>query len=212
MNKQSVDYTLYLCTDRDLMRAESVEQSVEQAILGGATLVQLREKTLSSRAFYEAALAVKRVTDAHNVPLLINDRLDIAQAVDAAGVHLGQSDLPCATARRILGEDKIIGISAHTVQLAVRAQQEGADYLGVGAMVATGTKTDAEVTTREELQAILAAVKLPVVVIGGIGLHNIGSFAPLGVSGAAVISAIVAQDDIAGAARLLKARFLGEQA
>lgn len=123
MDKSKIDYTLYLCTDRGLMSCETIEQSVEEGVKGGCTVIQLREKDCTSREFYELAVRVKKITDKYNVPLIINDRLDIAQAVDCAGVHLGQSDMPCAVARKILGEDKIIGISAATLEEAKKHRQ-----------------------------------------------------------------------------------------
>lgn len=129
-----VDYTLYLCTDSGLMSCDTVEESVERAVLGGVSVVQLREKEVSSRELFELAKRVKRVTDKYDVPLIINDRLDICLAVDAAGVHLGQTDLPCSEARRILGAEKIIGVSAATPEEAAKAESDGADYLGVGAV------------------------------------------------------------------------------
>ena len=149
--KAKIDYSIYLVTDRDLMSTETLEEAVEQAIIGGCTLVQLREKDCSSLDFYNMAIKVKEITDKYNVPLLINDRLDIALAVDAAGVHVGQSDLPLTVVRKIIGEDKIIGVSTGCLEQAIKAQKDGADYLGVGAMYATGTKKDAKVTSMEEL-------------------------------------------------------------
>ena len=154
MKKENLDYTLYLCTDRELMSTDTLEEAVEEAILGGVTMVQLREKNCSSKEFYETALRIKKITDTYGLPLLINDRVDIALAVDADGVHVGQSDLPVSVARKILGKDKIIGVSARNVAQAQEAEQNGADYLGVGAMYATGTKKDAKVTSREELLKI----------------------------------------------------------
>ena len=147
MKKQEIDYTLYLCTDRDLMSTDTIEEAVEQAVKGGCTVVQLREKDCSSLEFYETALRVKKITDQYKIPLIINDRVDIALAVNADGVHVGQDDLPAASVRRILGGDKVIGVSAGSVREAVKAREDGADYLGVGAMHATSTKTDADVTT-----------------------------------------------------------------
>ena len=147
--KVKIDYSIYLVTDRDLMSTETLEEAVEQAIIGGCTLVQLREKDCSSLDFYNTAVKVKEITDKYNVQLLINDRLDIALAVDAAGVHVGQSDLPVSVVRKIIGEDKIIGISAGTLEEALKGQRDGADYLGVGAMYATGTKKDANPTSIE---------------------------------------------------------------
>lgn len=204
MNKKNVDYTLYICTDSGLMSADTVEESVEAAVKGGASVVQLREKNASSRELYELALRVKAVTDRGGVPLIIDDRLDIALAVDAAGVHLGQNDIPCAAARRILGEDKIIGITAPTPELAAKAQADGADYLGVGAMFPTETKSDAKANTKENLAAVRAAVDIPIVIIGGIKRTNVLQFAGMGVNGAAVISDIIADKDIKGAAREMR--------
>ena len=199
------DYTLYLCTDSALMSTRTVEESVEQAIRGGVTVVQLREKNASSRELYELANRVKRVTDAYNVPLIINDRVDICMAVDAAGVHLGQKDLPCREARRLLGNNKLIGVSAALPEEAVRAQQDGADYLGVGAVFGTATKADTRPVTRETIAAIRRAVTLPFVVIGGVNAENIRELYGLGINGAAVVSAIVAKSDITAAAREMRA-------
>ncbi len=204
MNKADVDYTLYLCTDRRLMTCDTIERSVELAIAGGATVVQLREKDCSSREFYELALRVKAVTSKANVPLIINDRLDICQAAGADGVHLGQSDLPCSIARKILGDSMIIGVSAANPEEALKAQKDGADYLGVGAVFATSTKTDTRVVTPETIREIRAAVTIPFVVIGGVNVNNISSLYGLGINGAAVVSAIVAKDDIESAAREMR--------
>lgn len=209
--RSKVDYSLYLCTDRRLMTAATVEESVEQGIRGGCTLIQLREKEVSSREFYRTARAVKAVTDRYRVPLIINDRADIALAVGAAGVHVGQSDLPCGVLRGILGEEKIIGVSASSLEEAVRAEQDGADYLGVGAMFATGTKTDAKLVSMEELRAIRRAVRIPVVVIGGINRNTAPAFRGTGVDGLAVVSAVIAQPDIAEAARGLLRVFREER-
>ena len=142
MDKRDIDYTLYLCTDRDLMSTPTLEQAVSEAILGGCTIIQLREKYCTSREFYELALSIRHITKYYNVPLIINDRLDIAAAVDADGVHLGQKDLPADVARIMLGDDKIIGVSANNIKTAVKAELDGADYIGVGAVFGTRTKTD----------------------------------------------------------------------
>lgn len=199
--KNNIDYTLYLCTDRDLMSTDTIEESVEQAVKGGCTVVQLREKHCSSKEFYELAVRVKEITDGYHVPLIINDRVDIALAVDAAGVHIGQSDLPASVVRNIIGKDKIIGVSAAKLEEAVKAVEDGADYLGVGAMFATNTKTDARPVTMEELKAIRAAVNVPIVVIGGINMNTLEQFKGMGIDGLAVVSAIIAEKDIEGAAR-----------
>jgi thiamine-phosphate pyrophosphorylase len=206
--KPKIDYTLYLVTDRELMSSANVEKSVEQAILGGCTLVQLREKDCSSKEFYETAIKVREVTARLGVPLIINDRVDIALAVDADGVHVGQADLSADVVRRIIGPDKVVGVSAGNLIEALTAVEAGADYLGVGAMYATGTKTDADITSMDELRRIRAAIQLPVVVIGGINKETLPHFQGIGIDGLAVVSAIVAQTDVSEAARELKVIFL----
>lgn len=203
-DKKNVDYRLYICTDSGLMSHRTVEESVEAVLRGGATVIQLREKNASSRELFELAVRVKKVTDSFGVPLIIDDRVDIALAADAAGVHLGQSDLPCAAARRLLGENKIIGVTAPTPELAAQAAADGADYLGVGAMFATSTKTDAKPNTRENLAAVRAAVDIPIVIIGGVKRSNVLTFAGMGINGAAVISDIIADADPEAAAREMK--------
>jgi len=205
--KAKIDYSIYLVTDRDLMSTETLEEAVEQAIIGGCTLVQLREKDCSSLDFYNNAVKVKGITDKYNVPLLINDRLDIALAIDAAGVHVGQSDLPATVVRKIIGEDKIIGVSTGSLEQALKAQKDGADYIGVGAMYATGTKKDANSTSMEELKKIRENVSLPIVVIGGINKERIKDFEGMGIDGLAIVSAIIAQKDIAEATMELKSIF-----
>ena len=205
------DYTLYLVTDRQLMSCDSLTEAVEQAILGGCTMIQLREKELSSLEFYNQAVAVKQVTERYHIPLIINDRIDIAMAVQATGVHIGQHDLPAAAVRKVIGENMLLGVSASSIAEAIQAQQDGADYLGVGAMFPTGTKTDAESVSMEELQKIRTAVSLPIVVIGGINKGNAGRFKPMGIDGLAVVSAIIAQSDIKAAAAELKDLFCGKE-
>lgn len=204
MDKSKIDYTLYLVTDRRLTSCETIERSVELAIAGGASVVQLREKDCTSREFYELALRVKRITEPAGVPLIINDRVDICLAADADGVHLGQKDLPCGEARKILGKDKIIGVSAALPEEARQAQADGADYLGVGAVFPTSTKTDTRPVTPEIIRAIRAAVTIPFVVIGGVNSDNIKELYGLGINGAAVVSAIAAQSDITAAARIMR--------
>ena len=189
------DYTLYLVTDRQLMSCDSLTEAVEQAILGGCTMIQLREKELSSLEFYNQAVAVKQVTDKYHIPLIINDRIDIAMAVQATGVHIGQHDLPAAAVRKVIGENMLLGVSASSI----------------GAMFPTGTKTDADSVSMEELQKIRAAVSLPIVVIGGINKGNAGRFKPMGIDGLAVVSAIIAQSDIKAAAAELKDLFCGKE-
>ena len=201
--KHGIDYSLYLCTDRRLMTSPTIEASAESALRGGTTVIQLREKDCSSREFYELGLRVKKITDAYHAPLIINDRVDIALAVGAAGVHVGQGDLPCKVVREIVGPDMIVGVSAATLDEAVQAEEDGADYLGVGAMYATATKTDTRPVSMDELLKIRAAVKIPIVVIGGINKQTLGNFKGTGVDGLAVVSAIVAQPNPEAAAREL---------
>ena len=204
--KPDVDYSLYLVTDQSLLCERTLEDAVEQAICGGCTLVQLREKTLSSREFYETAQRVRTITKTHGVPLIVNDRVDIAVAAEADGVHVGQSDLPARLVRKLIG-DRILGVSVSTVGEALRAVEDGADYLGVGAMYPTGTKTDAAIVSMEELCNIRGAVSLPIVVIGGINARTVPDFAGTGIDGLAVISALLAQPDIKSAAEELIQRF-----
>lgn len=205
INKNNVDYTLYFCTDRGLMSCDTIEESVERAVAGGAGVVQLREKDCTSREFYELAKRVLKITRANNVPLIINDRVDICLAAGADGVHLGQKDLPCREARRILGENAIIGVSAALPEEAAQAQADGADYLGVGAVFTTSTKSDTRPVTPEIIRQIRAAVTIPFVVIGGVNKENILTLKGLGINGAAVVSAVAAQKDITAAAREMRA-------
>ncbi len=204
-DKKKIDYTLYLVTDREIMSCATVEESVERAIAGGASIVQLREKSCGSREFYELARRVKKITSARGVPLIINDRLDICLAADADGVHLGQKDIPCSVARKILGADKLIGVSAALPEEAIQAELDGADYLGVGAVFTTSTKSDTRPVTPDIIRQIRASVSIPFVAIGGINSGNISRLYGLGINGAAVVSAVVAQNDIEAAAREMRA-------
>jgi thiamine-phosphate pyrophosphorylase len=197
---------LYLCTDRKLLLGRPLPEAVEAAIEGGVTMVQLREKGASGREFFDIARELLALTRSKGVPLIINDRLDIALAAGADGVHLGQSDLPCLEARRIAGKDFIIGISAHTPEEALSAQADGADYIGAGAVFPTGSKADAgAVIGIEGIRAVAGAVKIPVAGIGGINPGNAASVIAAGAAGLAVISAILSQSDIRAAALALKA-------
>jgi len=205
--KNKIDYTLYLCTDRKLMSTDTIEESVELAIKGGCTVIQLREKSCSSLEFYQLALRVKKITDHYIVPLIINDRIDIATSVNAAGVHVGQSDLPAAVVRKIIGHDKILGVSVSNLAEASKAQNDGADYLGVGAMYSTDTKTDAQIVTIDELKKIRKSVDIPIVVISGINKDTVCNFKNCGIDGLAVVSAVVSQKDITAAARELVTLF-----
>lgn len=205
------DYTLYLVTDRQLMSTTTLSEAVEQAILGGCTMVQLREKSISSLDFYYSAKEVKRITDKYNVPLIINDRIDIALSVGATGVHIGQSDIPASVARKIIGQDMLLGVSAVCVSEAIQAQNDGADYLGIGAMFLTGTKSDATAVSMNELKNIRKAVSIPIVAIGGINEVNASQLVGVGVNGLAVVSAIISQPNIKQAAAELKHIFCGEE-
>lgn len=205
-----VDYTLYLVTDRKLMSTQTLTEAVNQAILGGCTMVQLREKGSSSLAFIQQAQEVKRITDQYQVPLIINDRLDIALAVGAFGIHIGQNDLPVSVVRQIIGKDMLLGVSVFSVEEAGQAMEDGADYLGVGAMFPTGTKTDAGMVSMEELIRIRHITNLPIVVIGGINRENAGAFRPMGIDGLAVDSSIIGQPHIRKAAEEIKKAFYGE--
>jgi thiamine-phosphate pyrophosphorylase len=192
------------------MSTPTLAQAVEQALLGGCTMVQLREKELSSLEFYRQAVEIKQITDRYHVPLIINDRIDIAMAVKAEGVHIGQSDIPAAVARKLLGEDMLLGVSVACAAEALQAEKDGADYLGVGAMFPTGTKTDAAHVSMEELQKIRNTVHLPIVVIGGITKSNASMFHSAGIDGMAIVSAIIAQPDIRKAAAEMKDLFCKE--
>ena len=202
--KPRIDLSLYLVTDRDLMTTPTLEEAVEEAIYGGVTLVQLREKKASSRDFYELAVRIKAVTDRHDIPLIINDRADIALGAHAAGVHVGQADIPARVAREIMGDDKIVGVSISNTEEAIKAQEDGADYLGVGPMFSTDTKKDAEPVSFEEFLRIRESVHIPIVVIGGINENTIPTFKGADIQGIAVVSAIMAAKDVSGKARRLR--------
>lgn len=191
---------LYAITDRAWLKGKTVAEAVEEAILGGATCIQLREKNLSDEEFLKIAIDVKAVTDKYNIPLIINDNVDIAVKVGADGAHIGQDDEEIKSAREKLGADKIIGLSAATVEEAVQAEQSGADYIGVGAVFNTLTKLDANTVSFETLKEICNTVKIPVVAIGGISKNNALELAGTGIKGISVVSAIFAQNDIKTAA------------
>ena len=194
--KAQPDYSIYLVTDEGCLQGRALLDCVREALDGGVTLVQYRAKTASSAEMYAEALQLKALCDSFKVPLIINDRLDIAMAVGAAGVHLGQDDLPCAAARKILGEDYIIGVSAHNPAEAKAALQSGADYLGCGAVFGTATKADVKKLGTEGLEAICKAKGLPVVGIGGVTADNYREVRAAGADGAAIVSGILAQPDI----------------
>ena len=203
------DYSLYLVTDRMRMSTKTLSEAVEKAVAGGCTLVQLREKEISSLDFYVLALEIKKITDSYGIPLIINDRIDIAMAAGTAGVHIGQKDIPADIARKVIGKDMMLGVSVSSVGEAIDAVKAGADYLGVGAMFPTGTKPDAGFVSMEELGRIRRAVDIPIVVIGGISKENAMLFRPMGIDGLAVVSAVIAQPDIKKSAADLKSLFFG---
>lgn len=201
--KAQPDYSIYLVTDDGCLQGRALLDCVREALEGGVTLVQYRAKTASSAEMYAEALQLKALCDSFNVPLIINDRLDIAMAVGAAGVHLGQDDLPCAAARKILGEDYIIGVSAHNPAEAKVALQSGADYLGCGAVFGTATKADVKKLGTEGLTAICREKGLPVVGIGGVTADNYREVRAAGADGAAIVSGILAQPDISAMVRAI---------
>lgn len=201
--KAQPDYSIYLVTDDACLQGRALIDCVREALEGGVTLVQYRAKTASSAEMYAEALQMKALCDSFNVPLIINDRLDIAMAVGAAGVHLGQDDLPCAAARRILGEDYLIGVSAHNPAEAKAALQSGADYLGCGAVFGTATKADVKKLGTEGLMAICREKGLPVVGIGGVTADNYREVRAAGADGAAIVSGILAQPDIRATVRAI---------
>lgn len=208
--KPVIDYSIYLVTDENCLKGRPLLACVEEALAGGVTLVQYRGKNTASSVMYKEAVQLKALCDKYKVPLIINDRLDIAQAVGAAGVHLGQEDLPCAVARQILGADYVIGVSAHNPAEAVQAVAAGADYLGCGAVFGTATKQDVAKLGLANLRAIREAVTLPMVGIGGINIANYAEVLATGAEGAAIVSGILAQDDIIATVQRLK--FIAKQA
>lgn len=204
MNGKKEDLLLYAVTDRSWLHEETLYQQVEKALKGGVTFVQLREKQLDRESFRQEALLIQDLCKAYHVPFVINDDVDLAKQVDADGVHVGQSDMEALDARKKLGPDKIIGVSTQTVEQALLAEKHGADYLGVGAVFATGSKADALEVDHETLQAICEAVHIPVIAIGGITPDNVMELKGRGICGIAVISAIFAKTDIYQAAKDLK--------
>ncbi len=198
------DLLLYGVTDRKWLGSRTLAEVVKESLDGGATMIQLREKDLGNEEFLVEAKELQELCREYGVPFIVNDNVDIALSMDADGIHVGQSDMEAGAVREKLGPDKILGVSAQTVEQAVLAEKRGADYLGVGAVFPTGSKDDAVEVSRETLKAICQAVSIPVVAIGGITKDNISELAGSGICGVAVISALYAQPDISGAAKELK--------
>ena len=199
------DLLLYAVTDRSWLNGDTLYHQVEQAIQGGATFVQLREKELDEGDFLEEAREIQKLCQKYQIPFVINDNVQIAVQIGADGVHVGQSDMKAGDVREKLGLDKIIGVSAQTVEQALLAQKMGADYLGVGAVFHTGSKADADNVSHDTLREICEAVEIPVIAIGGIGAGNVMQLSGSGICGIAVISALLAQPDIKAEAKELKA-------
>lgn len=206
MNCEKKDLILYAVTDRHWLNGETLYSQVEKVLKGGATFIQLREKNLDEEHFMEEAKEIQKLCRKYHVPFIINDNVELTAAIDADGVHVGQRDMEAGDVRAKLGPDKIIGVSAQTVQQAVEAEKRGADYLGVGAVFPTGTKEDAVEVGKEVLKEICEVVSIPVVAIGGVGAHNVEELSGSGISGIAVISALFAQPDIEQATRDLRSR------
>lgn len=198
------DLLLYAVTDRSWLGDKTLYEQVEKALKGGATFVQLREKELDDASFLAEAIEIQELCRHYKVSFVINDNVEIARKINADGVHVGQSDMEAGNVRELLGKDKILGVSAQTVEQAVLAEKQGADYLGVGAVFHTGSKADADDVSHETLKAICEAVNIPVVAIGGIGKHNIMELKGSGICGIAVISAIFAAKNIEEATAELK--------
>ena len=206
MNCTKEELLLYAVTDRSWLHGRTLKEQVKEALDGGVTFLQLREKHIDSGLFLQEAQELKDLCKQYQVPFVINDDVELALKVDADGVHVGQSDMKAGDVRKKLGKDKIIGVSAQTVEQAVMAEKHGADYLGVGAVFPTSSKDDAQEVDYETLKAICQAVQIPVIAIGGINAQNADRLKGSGICGVAVISAIFAQEDIKEAAKELKNR------
>lgn len=198
------DLILYAVTDRAWLKNMTLYEQVEEALKGGATFVQLREKELDDETFLKEAFEIKELCKKYNVPFVINDNVDVAVEVNADGVHIGQKDMDAGYVRSVIGENKILGVSAQTVEQAILAEKMGADYLGVGAVFSTRSKEDADDVNFETLKAICENVTIPVVAIGGIGADNVSELKGSGICGVAVISAIFAANNIQKATAELK--------
>lgn len=187
---------LYLVTDNDILGERDFYKCIEDAIKGGVTMVQLREKDASGKEFLEKAFKLRKITRKYNIPFIINDRVDIAIICDADGVHVGQSDIDAKFVRSLIGENKILGVSARNLNEAKKAKEDGADYIGVGAMYSTSTKLDAKSVSYETVEEIKKILDIPIVLIGGINLKNLENLKKLNCDGYAVVSSILKEKDI----------------
>lgn len=190
-----LDLSLYLVTDKINKTDDEFLKIIEEAIKGGTTVVQIREKEGETLDFYNLALKVKEITSKYNVPLIVNDRIDVALAIKSEGVHIGQTDMPADVARSLIGDEMILGVSASTVKEARKAEKDGADYIGTGAVFPTATKDDAPSITKDDLKEVTGSINIPTVAIGGITLENASELAGTGISGISVVSAIMNSED-----------------
>jgi thiamine-phosphate pyrophosphorylase len=204
--KNKADYSLYLVTISNHKTNEEFLKIVEESILGGVSIVQIREKQIPTREFYNLAIETKKITDNYNVPLIVNDRIDVAIAIDADGVHVGQSDLPADVVRTIIGDDKILGVSAVTVEKAKKAEKDGADYIGTGAIFPTQTK-EADCISIEFLKEMIEKTNIPIIAIGGLAEDKISSLAKTNIGGISLVSAIMDSDNPKKTSEILKKEF-----
>lgn len=204
MKVDKASLLLYAVTDRTWLKGRSLADAVDEALKAGVTFLQLREKDLDYDSFLSLAIEIKKIAKKYNIPYVINDNVDIAPACDADGVHVGQDDMKANDVRKIIGPDRILGVSAQTVEQAVEAEKNGADYIGVGTVFPTSTKPEAEAVSFETLREICGAVSIPVVAIGGINRDNVTKLAGSGIAGIAVVSAIFARDNITAAIKELR--------
>lgn len=205
--KNKVNYSLYLVTNSNNKTNEEFLKIIEEAILGGVTIVQIREKEIPTRDFYNLAIEVKKITDKYDIPLIVNDRIDVAISIKAEGVHIGQSDLPADVVRSIIGDEKILGVSAATIEKAKEAEKAGADYIGSGAIYPTKTK-ETSCITMDYLKKIVDNVNIPVIAIGGLDKNNIDKkLINTGIKGISIVSAIMNNDNPKIASKTLKKKF-----
>lgn len=190
-----LDLSIYLVTDKRNKTDDEFLEIIEEAIKGGTTVVQIREKEGETLDFYNLALKVKEITSKYNVPLIVNDRIDVALAIKSEGVHIGQTDMPADVARSLIGDEMILGVSASTVEEARKAEKDGADYIGTGAVFPTATKNDAPSITKDDLKEVTGSINIPTVAIGGITLENANELAGTGIAGISVVSAIMNSKD-----------------